>query len=57
MNAFITAVLNSHGELTLTYFPLLFEKTQIKCGTVRSLKSRGLEKLTYFRFTEFLKTI
>lgn len=40
MNACVTATLNSHSELTLTCFPLLFEKTQINMWNSKILKTK-----------------
>lgn len=39
-NAFVTATLNSPGELTSTSVPLLFEKTQIIMWNSKILKTK-----------------
>lgn len=40
VNAFIIAMLNSHSELTLTSFSVLFEKTQIIIWNSKILKTK-----------------
>lgn len=47
-NAFITATLKSHGELRLTSFSLLFEKTQIILWNGKILKTKRNEETAIF---------